>query len=435
MAPAADKRLSGRKVAAVACFDSFGKVAMTLLAACRREGAETTLHLLQVSNRALSRRQRLEISRTDRRTTIKKGAWGDFRSLTAAMAGDTDVLILGLDGQRSRDALLMLAKEWSQSKDRPVLVSAYPGILFRFALEGMLDRSGADLLCLNSENDLSTYRLGRQALGLSSDNAVMTGLPLLWNAEPSQAKPDKPSIVFFEQPSIPAHPLQRRYICKQLKELAEAWPDHPVIFKPRTSSIESTLHRRHGEMASVIDRMSETVPNLQLSFKPATRLLRQCGCAITVSSTAALEAMAMGVSTRIVGDLGVTESLGNHFFAESGAIATFAAIAADPFTPAHKDDWLHRHGLQPHGRETFLTSLLERLHRERSALPADGLGPGSWGSRQWQTYAIRHGGRRMLSSGGARSSQRKRHRTRSLLRRLRDGLVGFGWLSRWLRER
>jgi hypothetical protein len=68
-------------------------------------------------------------------------------------------------------------------------------------------------------------------------------------------------------------------------------------------------------------------------------------------------------------------------------------------------------------------------------LPADGLGPGSWGSRQWQTYAIRHGGRRMLSSGGARSSQRKRHRTRSLLRRLRDGLVGFGWLSRWLRER
>ena len=41
----------------------------------------------------------------------------------------------------------------------------------------------------------------------------------------------------------------------------------------------------------------------------------------------------------------------------------------------------------------------------------------------------------MLSSGGARSSQRKRHKTRTLLRRLRDGLVGFGWLSRWFRER
>ncbi|QNI41512.1 DUF6716 putative glycosyltransferase [Synechococcus sp. A15-28] len=435
MAPAADKRLSGRKVAAVACFDSFGKVAMTLLAACRKEGAETTLHLLQVSNRALSRRQRLEIHRTDRRTAVKKGAWGDFRSLTAAMAGDVDVLILGLDGLRSRDALLMLAKEWSGRTDRPVLVSAYPGILFRFALEGMLDRSGADLLCLNSEQDLSTYQLGRHALGLSSDNAVVTGLPLLWNADPHRAAPDQPSIVFFEQPSIPAHPLQRRYICKQLKALAEAWPDHPVIFKPRTSSIESTLHRRHGEMAGVIERMSETVPNLQLSFKPATRLLRQCGCAITVSSTAALEAMALGISTRIVGDLGVTETLGNHFFADSGAVADFASITRDPFTPSHRVEWLQRSGLQPQGRETFLTALLERLHQERSPLPTEGLGPGSWGSRQWQTYALRHGGRRMLSSAGARSSQRKRHKTRTALRRLRDGLVGFGWLSRWLRER
>ena len=36
MAPVAPKRLEGRKVAAVACFDSFGKLAMTLLAACRR---------------------------------------------------------------------------------------------------------------------------------------------------------------------------------------------------------------------------------------------------------------------------------------------------------------------------------------------------------------------------------------------------------------
>ena len=435
MAPAADKRLSGRKVAAVACFDSFGKVAMTLLSACRQEGAETTLHLMQISNRALSRRQRLEIRRTDPRTPIKKSTWSDFRSLTAAMVDDIDVLILGLDGFRSRDALLVLSREWSQRPDRPVLVSAYPGILFRFALEGMLDRSGADLLCLNSEQDLNTYRRGCQAMGLACDNAVVTGLPLLWNAKHHQAAPDKSSIVFFEQPSIPVHPLQRRYICMKLKALAEAWPDHPVIFKPRTSSIESTLHRRHGEMAGVIEQMSEIVPNLQLSFKPATRLLRQCRCAITVSSTAALEAMAMGVSTRIVSDLGVTETLGNHFFAESGAVADFAAIERDPFTPIHKDDWLHQHGLHHQGQETFLTALLERLLGDRSPLPTNGLGPGSWGSPSWQMYAIRHGGRRMLSSGGARSSQRKRHKTRTLLRRLRDGLVGFDWLSRWLRER
>jgi hypothetical protein len=108
MAPVAPKRLEGRKVAAVACFDSFGKLAMTLLAACRREGAETTLHLLELNNRALSRRQRLEIRRIDPRTPIEKHNWSDLHNLCSPMAGDVDALILGLDGQRSRDALLQL---------------------------------------------------------------------------------------------------------------------------------------------------------------------------------------------------------------------------------------------------------------------------------------------------------------------------------------
>ena len=50
-------------------------------------------------------------------------------------------------------------------------------------------------------------------------------------------------------------------------------------------------------MASVIDAMTREQPNLRLSFKPAPLLLRQGGCAITVSSTAAMESMAMGIST------------------------------------------------------------------------------------------------------------------------------------------
>ena len=75
------------------------------------------------------------------------------------MAGHIDVLVLGLDGQRSRDALLHAGCGW-HTNHRPLLVSAYPGILFRFALEGMLDRSGVDLLCLNSNQDLETYRQG-----------------------------------------------------------------------------------------------------------------------------------------------------------------------------------------------------------------------------------------------------------------------------------
>ena len=179
MAPAESKRLLGRKVTAVACFDSFGKLAMTMLAACRREGAAPTLLLLQLNNRALSRRQRLEIRRIDPKIRIEKHNWNDLRQLCGAMAGDVDGLILGLDGQRSRDALLQLQNIWAHQEQRPRLISAYPGILFRFGLEGMMDRSGADLLCLNSADDLALYGRGRKALGLDSSNAVVTGLSLI----------------------------------------------------------------------------------------------------------------------------------------------------------------------------------------------------------------------------------------------------------------
>jgi hypothetical protein len=350
------------------------------------------------------------------------------------MAGDVDALILGLDGQRSRDALLQLHGAWGHSTTRPRLISAYPGILFRFALEGMLDRSGADLLCLNSQQDLSTYQKGCAALGRDSNNAVVTGLPILWRTHPRADVPEHPSIVFFEQPSIPVHPLQRRFVCEQLRELAAAWPNHPVIFKPRTSSIESTLHRRHGEMASVIDTMSHQQSNLKLSFKPATQLLRKCGCAITVSSTAALESMAMGISTRIVGDLGVTETLGNHFFADSGAIANFAAIRDNPFEVLHDHTWLQAQGWNPNGDDRFIEALVQRLKTAPTPLSTNNLGPISWGSEAWQRTALGNGGRRMLSSGGARSSQRKRHHTRRIIRTVRDSVVGFGWLAKLLRK-
>ena len=55
----------------------------------------------------------------------------------------------------------------------------------------------------------------------------MTGLPILWRTKQRTGAPETPSIVFFEQPSIPVHPLQRRFLCEQIKELAAAWPITP----------------------------------------------------------------------------------------------------------------------------------------------------------------------------------------------------------------
>jgi hypothetical protein len=207
-----------------------------------------------------------------------------------------------------------------------------------------------------------------------------------------------------------------------------------VIFKPRTSGVEATLHRHHGEMASRISKLSKRLPNLRISYKPSLTLLQQCGCAITVSSTAAMEAMALGVSTRIVADLGVNESLGNHYFVASGALADFDAIIRDPFTPTHQQAWLESHGLRPQGDQYWMEQLQQRLAQPAAATAARP-GPPGWGSEAWQSYALAKGGRSMLSSAGARSRLKASQRSRDLLRRLRQGLVGFWLLERLVKGR
>lgn len=428
--------LNQRHLAGLACFDSFGKTAMEMLAHARRAGARTSLYLLELPGRGLSQRQLQEIRRIDRRTPVQLRRWNDLRPLLAELAG-LDALMLGLDGQRSRDTLLLSRLLWEGLEQRPLLVSAYPGILFRHQIEGMLDRSGVDLLCLNSETDAALYRSACRALAISDGNAVVTGLPILWSL-PQRRPREQGSIVFFEQPSVPGNPLQRNYVAHRLIDLAIAHPDRRVIFKPRTSSIEPTLHRRHGEMASLLAPLSRRHRNLSISYRPSLTLLRRCACAITVSSTAAMEAMAMGVSTRIVSDFGICETLGNHYFADSGAVADFDAIIADPFSVKHRQEWLETSGWKPDGAERFLMALAQRLQQPRPAATTSAgrpLGPPGWGTLSWQTYALNNGGRKMLASAGARSRHRAAHRGKTLLRRLREQLVGLWGLEHWIKKR
>ena len=50
---------------------------------------------------------------------------------------------------------------------------------------------------------------------------------------------------------------------------------------------------------------------------------------LTVSSTAALEAVGAGVRTAFIADLDVSEQLGNHIFLESGLLRTFDQLERD----------------------------------------------------------------------------------------------------------
>jgi hypothetical protein len=77
---------------------------------------------------------------------------------------------------------------------------------------------------------------------------------------------------------------------------------------------------------------------------------------LTVSSTAALEAVSRGVPSVVLTDLGISESLGNHFFVGSGMLASFDELIAGRW-PEADAGWLARHGF---GSADRIEAVVER---------------------------------------------------------------------------
>ncbi len=153
MAPNAPKRLEGRKVAAVACFDSFGKLAMTLLLPAA--GKEPKPHCICWSSTIAHCRdgngwKSVGSTRGHHRKTLERPSQPLETSTPSSLASTVSAVVMPCCNSKPPG---------------PVPNQATPDQClsrhsFRFALEGMLDRSGADLLCLNSQQDLSIYQKG-----------------------------------------------------------------------------------------------------------------------------------------------------------------------------------------------------------------------------------------------------------------------------------
>jgi hypothetical protein len=75
--------------------------------------------------------------------------------------------------------------------------------------------------------------------------------------------------------------------------------------------------------------------NFSIDYTPISQRLADLDLMLTVSSTAALEAVGAGVRTAFIADLDVREQLGNHIFLDSGLLRTFDQVQRDDLgTPA-----------------------------------------------------------------------------------------------------
>jgi hypothetical protein len=211
----------------------------------------------------------------------------------------------------------------------PVTISGWVGVIIEKIIAGYLDRYATDIVAVNSQTNLATFKAVARSLDLPADNLVLSGLPLL-SGQRGEVPIDTPikTVMFADQPTVPQARADRLYIYQRLLAYAQAHPDRQVVLKPRHRIGEDTFHRMKFHPEVLLSGVRKP-PNFSIDYTPIADRLADLDLMLTVSSTAALESVGAGVRTALIADLDVREQLGNHIFLDSGLLRTFDQLERD----------------------------------------------------------------------------------------------------------
>lgn len=252
-------------------------------------------------------------------------AWDDLIS----EALTSDVVVCSLAGPQTQRLASDLSRRIAESgQTGPVVVAGWVGIIIEKITAGYLDRSGTDVIAVNSALDLQHFRDAGTKLGVPTDNLILTGLPFLSSSPQPVRGGAIGTVLFADQPTVPTSEVERLYVYSKLIDYARAHPDREVLLKPRHRPDEDTFHRMRHHPEDVLAGTAFP-PNFHIDYTPIGEMLPKVDLLLTMSSTACLEAIDHGCRVGLVLDLGVHERYGNQVFLDSGLLRTFEQITAD----------------------------------------------------------------------------------------------------------
>ncbi|WP_031506326.1 DUF6716 putative glycosyltransferase [Streptomyces megasporus] len=260
-----------------------------------------------------------------------------------------DVVVLACVGGTVQAMLHGLAHHLNGRERRPVTVTGYVGVVYEKLADGLLLRHGADVVLANSAHDAERFRAVYEGVGADADSVVECALPFLGGA-PYEASTERPhTVVFAVQPSVPASRADREYLLRRAAEHARRHPDREVLIKLRSKPGEHTTHIEEQPYQKLAARLPGGLPaNCRLVYGHMGEVLDRTDLLVTVSSTAALEALHRGIPTAILTDLGVREALGNHHFLGSGCLASWDQLD-EGLLPRPDAAWTARQGVVADG--------------------------------------------------------------------------------------
>ncbi|MEV6052656.1 DUF6716 putative glycosyltransferase [Streptomyces sp. NPDC052107] len=272
-----------------------------------------------------------------------------------------DVLILALVGGGVQAMLHGLRATWAGAGERPVVVTGYVGVVYEKLADGLLLRHGADLVLANSRHDADRFRAVYEGVGADASSVTEVALPFLGGA-PYTGEHEPYTVVFAAQPSVPDSRKDRTYLLDRLIEHARKHPEREVLLKLRSKPGEHTTHIEELPYQKLAQG-KDLPANFRLVYGHMGEVLDRTDLLVTVSSTAALEALHRRIPTVILTDLGVREVLGNHHFTGSGCLASWDQLDAG-HRPVPDAEWVARQGVAADGTyATAFDTARERIAR------------------------------------------------------------------------
>jgi hypothetical protein len=239
-------------------------------------------------------------------------------------------------------------------RNRPVLITGLPGISVPATKRAVAARAACDLFVVHSKREIADFRAfaasqaPRLACGLAS-------LPFLLNRSPTPVADSahRHHLVFAAQAKVPAARVHREQILLALADAGSA------VVKLRAWSEEQQTHNETWSYPKIMEDLVEhgrAAPDA-VAFVGGSmyEVLRTARGLVTVSSTAALEAIAMDRPILIISDFGVSAEMINVVFEGSGCLGTLDDLRSgrllrpDPlwletnyFHRVVENDWLAR---------------------------------------------------------------------------------------------
>ncbi|WP_341999879.1 hypothetical protein MRBLWH7_001072 [Microbacterium sp. LWH7-1.2] len=350
------------RVVAIADTDSYVKWAAALLGSVGERWDASLLVLdtpLVVSDAQLDSALRGSGLARDR---VERIAYPGLAARLAELRAE--VVVIGARGPLVR----VLARDLAALALRPVVVTGLPGISIPATRRAVVYRLQSDLFVVHSRREVREFGALSARTGYAHRYALAT-LPFARGAVTAcgGARPDADGtdLVFATQAKVPAGREDRLRVARMLVRAAEADPSRRVVVKLRAASGE---HQTHAELDGYPELLASLGPlprNLVTSTGSMGAALDTAEGLVTVSSTAAIEAIARGIPVIALDTFGVSPRLINETLADADLLASEDDVVARRFR--HPDpEWLDENYFHAPEADDW-TAHVEALLAQRSA--------------------------------------------------------------------